>query len=88
LASWRSCTAFARFIFSVAPWWCVEFAMYNADDLGKGRQRKKNPKNDVPTYLPFFDIFLIFSGLVLENIVMVFLGSSCRETAKNAIKKN
>jgi hypothetical protein len=31
---------------------------------------------------------LIFSGLILENILMVFLGSSCRETAKNAIKKN
>jgi hypothetical protein len=30
---------------------------------------------------------LRFSGLILENIVMVFLGSSCRETAKNAIKK-
>ena len=29
-----------------------------------------------------------FSGLILENIFMVFLGSSCRETAKNAIKKN
>jgi hypothetical protein len=30
---------------------------------------------------------LRFSGLVLENVFMVFLGSSCRETAKNAIKK-
>jgi hypothetical protein len=30
---------------------------------------------------------LRFSGLILENIFMVFLGSSCRETAKNAIKK-
>jgi hypothetical protein len=30
---------------------------------------------------------LRFSGLVLENIFMVFLGSSCRETAKNAIKE-
>jgi hypothetical protein len=29
---------------------------------------------------------LRFSGLILENIFMVFLGSSCRETAKNAIK--
>jgi hypothetical protein len=29
---------------------------------------------------------LRFSGLILENILMVFLGSSCRETAKNAIK--
>jgi hypothetical protein len=31
---------------------------------------------------------LKFSGLILENICVVFLGSSCRETAKNAIKKN
>jgi hypothetical protein len=30
---------------------------------------------------------LRFSGLILENTFMVFLGSSCRETAKNAIKK-
>jgi hypothetical protein len=29
---------------------------------------------------------LRFSGLILENIFMGFLGSSCRETAKNAIK--
>jgi hypothetical protein len=31
---------------------------------------------------------LRFSGLILENIFVVFLGSSCRETAKNAIKKS
>jgi hypothetical protein len=31
---------------------------------------------------------LRFSGLILENIFMVFLGSSCGETAKNAIKKS
>jgi hypothetical protein len=31
---------------------------------------------------------LRFSGLVLENVFVVFLGSSCRETAKNAIKKS
>jgi hypothetical protein len=30
---------------------------------------------------------LRFSGLILENVFMVFLSSSCRETAKNAIKK-
>jgi hypothetical protein len=30
---------------------------------------------------------LRFSGLILENIFMVFLSSSCRETAKNAIKQ-
>jgi hypothetical protein len=29
---------------------------------------------------------LRFSGLILENVFIVFLGSSCRETAKNAIK--
>jgi hypothetical protein len=31
---------------------------------------------------------LRFSGLILEHIFMVFLGSSCRETAKSAIKQN
>jgi hypothetical protein len=30
---------------------------------------------------------LTFSGLILENTFVVFFGSSCRETAKNAIKK-
>jgi hypothetical protein len=30
---------------------------------------------------------LRFSGLILKVIFVVFLGSSCRETAKNAIKK-
>jgi hypothetical protein len=29
---------------------------------------------------------LRFSGQILEKICMVFLSSSCRETAKNAIK--
>jgi hypothetical protein len=40
----------------------------------------------VPTY--FFCDFLRFSGLVLENICMVFLSSSCRETAKRRDKTN
>jgi hypothetical protein len=30
---------------------------------------------------------LRFSGLISDNIFVVFLGSSCRETAKNAIEK-
>jgi hypothetical protein len=30
---------------------------------------------------------LRFSGLILENIFVVFLSPSCRQTAKNAIKK-
>jgi hypothetical protein len=30
---------------------------------------------------------LRFSGLILENIFVVFLGSSCRETAKKRDKK-
>jgi hypothetical protein len=54
--------------------------------VSRGAEGKK--KNG-GTYLPtFFEIFLRISGLILENIFMVFLGSSCRETAKNAIKKN
>jgi hypothetical protein len=54
----------------------------------RGAKEKKGEKN-APTYLPafFFSDFLSFSGLVLENIFMVFWGSSCRETAKNAIKQ-
>jgi hypothetical protein len=57
-----------------------------AASKGRGRKRKKS---DVPTLIPtyFFGDFLRFSGLISENIFMVFLGSSCRETAKNAIKK-
>jgi hypothetical protein len=40
------------------------------------------------TYLPtFFKDFLRFSGLILENIFMVFLGSPCRETAKKRDKQ-
>jgi hypothetical protein len=31
---------------------------------------------------------LRFPGLILENIFMVFLGPSCRETAKKRDKKN
>jgi hypothetical protein len=31
---------------------------------------------------------LSFFGLILESIFVVLLGSLCRETAKNAIKKN
>jgi hypothetical protein len=32
-------------------------------------------------------IFEISTGLILKNVFVVFLGSSCRETAKNAINK-
>jgi hypothetical protein len=43
---------------------------------------KEEKKSDAPTY------YLLFLGLDLENIFMAFLSSSCRETAKNAIKKS
>jgi hypothetical protein len=41
------------------------------------------------TYLPayFFCDFLRFLGSILEKKTVVFLSSSCRETAKNANKK-
>jgi hypothetical protein len=55
-------------------------------DSRKG-PKKKRKKTGVPTYLPFLRFFEI-SRSDLENIFMVFLGSSCRETAKNAIKTN
>jgi hypothetical protein len=55
------------------------------------RNPARSQKHDVPTYTclfwRFFEIFR--SDLAdLENILMVVLISSCRETAKNAIKKN
>jgi hypothetical protein len=43
-------------------------------------------RGDVPTYLFLCEIFEIF-GSGLEKMFMVFLSSSCRETAKNAIKQ-
>jgi hypothetical protein len=50
----------------------------------QGAPKKKKRR----TYLPaFFEIFLRFSGLILENIFVVFWGSSCREIAKNTKKK-
>jgi hypothetical protein len=47
----------------------------------KGRRKEEKKRR---TYL--FLRFLRFSGLLLENICVVFLGSSCRETAQTAIK--
>ena len=70
----------------------VELSWWNHQncirELGgpRGAEEKKEKRR---TYLPtFFEIFLRFSGRIWENIFMVFLGSSCRETAKNAIKIN
>jgi hypothetical protein len=60
-------------------------ALEDAPYKGRRRGGKKTPTY-LPTYL--FLRFFEISGLILENIFMVFLGSSCRETAKNAIKKN
>jgi hypothetical protein len=56
---------------------------------GKGRLKKEGARylSIVPTYLPFFGDFWRFSGLSFENMFMVFWGSSCRKTTKNAIKK-
>jgi hypothetical protein len=49
------------------------------------------PKGNPPPrgYLPasFFGDFWRFSGLILKNILMVFLGSACRETAQKRGKK-
>jgi hypothetical protein len=61
------------------------FFLRRSVELKQGAPKKKK-KNDVPTYLPFFEVFEIFRSH-LENIFRVFLGSSCRETAKNAMKK-
>jgi hypothetical protein len=53
--------------------------------VARGAEEKKVKRR---TSLPFFEIVLRFSGLILDNIFMVLLSSSCRETAKNAIKKD
>jgi hypothetical protein len=52
----------------------------------RGVQEKKK-KPGVPTYLLFLRFFEIFRSDFFE-IFMVFLGSSCRETAKKRDKKN
>jgi hypothetical protein len=52
----------------------------------RGAEGKKKKKSDVPTYLLFLRFFEIFRS-DFRKCFMVFLGSSCRETAKNAIKK-
>jgi hypothetical protein len=52
----------------------------------KKEKRKATYQWHLPTYL-FFRFFEIF-GSVLENNYVVFLGSSCRETAKSALKKS
>jgi hypothetical protein len=53
--------------------------------LRKGRQRNKT-KNDAPTYLPFLRFFKTFRSDFSKYFSGV-LGSSCRETAKNATKQ-
>jgi hypothetical protein len=58
---------------------------YSHQELKGRRRKKKKPDVPLPTYLFFFK-FLRFSGL-LENIFVVFLGFSCRETATNARKQ-
>jgi hypothetical protein len=59
---------------------------YVLDQLGKTQGALK--KKSVGTMVHLFYDCLRFSGLILENMFMVFLGSSCRETAKNAIKNS
>jgi hypothetical protein len=49
----------------------------------QGAPKEKKKKKQRTYLLAFFDFF----GLILENIFVVFLGSSCRETAKKTIKK-
>jgi hypothetical protein len=59
---------------------------------GAPKKKSREKKNEVGTMVPSFEFFLRFSSLVSsnqkkKNIFVVFLGSSCRETAKNTIKK-
>jgi hypothetical protein len=49
----------------------------------KGEKKKRR------TYLPtFFRDFLRFPGLILGTTYMVFLSSSCRETAETRLKQS
>jgi hypothetical protein len=61
-------------------------SLFQLPAASKGRLRKKE-KSDVPSPTYLFLRFLKIFRSDLKNIFMVFLGSSCRETAKNAIKK-
>jgi hypothetical protein len=74
---------------AAAPGWnCKGKGHSKKKVTGPYTKRRPRKKKNGGTYLPTFsEIFLRFSGLILENTFMVFLGSSCRETAKNAIKK-
>jgi hypothetical protein len=59
----------------------------------QGALKKKKEKSDVPTYLPTYlfcvIFFLRFLGMALysRKCSVVFLRSSCRETAKKRDKK-
>jgi hypothetical protein len=57
-----------------------------AKSHARGTYEKKE-KSDVPTCLPFLEIFGGFR-YNFRKYFMVFLSSSCRETTKNAIKQN
>jgi hypothetical protein len=61
-------------------------ALAAASSQEQGAPKKKKEKSDVPTYLPSLRFFKIFRS-DFRKYFMVFLGSSCRETAKNAIKE-
>jgi hypothetical protein len=51
--------------------------------------KEKKKRRTTGTYLPtFFDFFFEIFRSDFQNICMVFLGSSFRETAKNAMNKN
>jgi hypothetical protein len=76
-----SAAAIPLFVFLFA------FASRQPSHLTRGGEEKNKNKAAyrIPTY--FFGDFLRFFYLILENICVVFLSSSCRETVKNAIKK-
>jgi hypothetical protein len=57
----------------------------NSQQQVQGAPKKKEKKHDVPTSLPKKKKNEIFWSDFRKHF-MVFLGSSCRETAKNAIK--
>jgi hypothetical protein len=66
----------------LTKWPCDQLEPPVPPPASRGDEKKIKKTTYLPTYLPtFFCVYLRFSGLILENILMVFLGSSCRETA-------
>jgi hypothetical protein len=85
----RKC-CLCSFVFCVL--WCVVCGVFCIlQGQGQGAPKKKKKKATclpIATYQFFFGVCLDISGLILENIPMLFWGSPCRETAKKSMGKD